>query len=43
MLSVAADAVFSEQRVWLLILAFVSGTVGSYIPGRFRYYSMSYR
>ena len=40
LLLVAAVAVFWEQRVWLLLMALVIGSVGSHMPGRFRYYSI---
>jgi len=43
LLVVAAVAVFWEQRVWLLLLALVIGSVGSHMPGRFRYYSIRHR
>jgi hypothetical protein len=43
LLLVAAVAVFWEQRVWLLLLAVVIGSVGSHMPGRFRYYSIWHR
>jgi len=37
------SAVFWEQRVWLLMLVLVIGSVGSHMPGRFRYYSLLHR
>jgi hypothetical protein len=43
LLLVAAVAVFWEQRVWLLLAALVIGSVGSHMPGRFRYYSLLHR
>ena len=43
LLLVAAVAIFWEQRVWLLLLALVIGSVGSHMPGRFRYYSIRHR
>ena len=43
LLTVAAVAVFWEQRVWLLLLALVIGSVGSHMPGRYRYYSILHR
>lgn len=43
LLVVAAAAVFWEQRVWLLLIALVMGSVGSHMPGRFRYYSIRHR
>ena len=43
LLLVAAVAVFWEQRVWLLLAVLVIGSVGSHMPGRFRYYSFLHR
>jgi hypothetical protein len=43
LLLIAAVAVFWEQRLWLLLTALVIGSVGSHIPGRFRYYSFIHR
>ncbi len=43
LLLVAAVAIFWEQRVWLLLMALVIGSVGSHMPGRFRYYSIRHR
>ncbi len=43
LLLIAAVAVFWEQRVWLLLAALVIGSVGSHMPGRFRYYSFIHR
>ena len=43
LLLVAAVAVFWEQRVWLLLAALVIGSVGSHMPGRYRYYSLLHR
>ena len=43
LLLIAAVAVFWEQRVWLLLAALVIGSVGSHMPGRFRYYSIRHR
>lgn len=40
---VAAVAVWWEQRVWLLFVVLVIGSVGSHMPGRFRYYSIIHR
>lgn len=42
-LLVIAVAVFWEQRVWLLLAVLVIGSVGSHMPGRFRYYSLIHR
>jgi hypothetical protein len=42
-LLLAAVAVFWEQRFWLLLAALVVGSVGSHMPGRFRYYSIIHR
>ncbi len=33
---------FWEQRVWLIMLVLVIGSVSSHMPGRFRYYSFVY-
>lgn len=35
--------VFWEQRVWILLSALVIGSIGSHMPGRFRYYSLAHR
>jgi len=35
--------VFWAQRVWLLLAVVVIGSVGSHMPGRFRYYSVIHR
>lgn len=43
LLLVAAVGVFWEQRVWLLLIAVIIGSVGSHMPGRFRYYSIRHR
>jgi hypothetical protein len=43
LLLVAAVAVWWEQRVWLLLLVLLIGSVGSHMPGRFRYYSIIHR
>jgi hypothetical protein len=43
LLLTALVAVFWEQRVWLLMLVLVIGSVGSHMPGRFRYYSFLHR
>ncbi len=43
LLLVAAVAVFWEQRVWLLLVALVISSVGSHMPGHFRYYSILHR
>jgi hypothetical protein len=43
LLLIVAVAVFWEQRVWLLLAALVIGSVGSHMPGRFRYYSLIHR
>jgi len=43
LLLIAAVAVFWEQRLWLLLAALVLGSVGSHMPGRFRYYSVIHR
>lgn len=43
LLLIAAVAVFWEQRLWLLLAALVLGSVGSHMPGRFRYYSFLHR
>jgi hypothetical protein len=43
LLLISAVAVFWEQRVWLLLAALVVGSVGSHMPGRFRYYSFVHR
>jgi hypothetical protein len=43
LLLIAAVAVCWEQRVWLLLAALVIGSVGSHMPGRFRYYSLLHR
>jgi hypothetical protein len=43
LLLIIAVAVFWEQRVWLLLAALVIGSVGSHMPGRFRYYSLMHR
>ena len=43
LLLIAAVAVFWEQRLWLLLAALVLGSVGSHMPGRFRYYSIIHR
>ena len=40
---VTAVAVFWEQRVWLLLLVLIIGSVGSHMPGQFRYYSIRHR
>lgn len=40
---VASVAIWWEQRVWLLLLVLVIGSVGSHMPGRFRYYSIIHR
>ncbi|GIX49356.1 MAG: hypothetical protein KatS3mg131_3567 [Candidatus Tectimicrobiota bacterium] len=40
---IAAVARFWEQRLWLLLAALVLGSVGSHMPGRFRYYSLLHR
>lgn len=40
---IVAVAVFWEQRLWLLLAALVIGSVGSHMPGRFRYYSIIHR
>jgi len=39
-LIVAAVAVWWDIRVWLLTLAVVIGSVGSHMPGKYRYYSV---
>jgi len=43
LLLIAAVAVFWEQRLWLLLAALVLGSVGSHMPGRWRYYSVIHR
>jgi hypothetical protein len=43
LLLIAAVAVCWEQRLWLLLAALVVGSVGSHMPGRFRYYSLIHR
>jgi len=43
LLLIAAVAVFWEQRLWLLLAALVLGSVGSHMPGRWRYYSLIHR
>ena len=43
LLLIAAVAVCWEQRLWLLLAALVLGSVGSHMPGRFRYYSFIHR
>ena len=43
LLLITAVAVFWEQRLWLLLAALVLGSVGSHMPGRFRYYSFLHR
>jgi hypothetical protein len=43
LLLTAAVAVFWEYRVWLLLAVLVIGSVGSHMPGRFRYYSLLHR
>jgi hypothetical protein len=43
LLLIAAVAVFWEQRLWLLLAALVLGSVGSHMPGRWRYYSILHR
>ena len=43
LLLTASVAVFWEQRVWLLLAVLVIGSVGSHMPGRFRYYSLLHR
>jgi hypothetical protein len=40
---VAAVAIWWEQRVWLLLVVLAIGSVGSHMPGRFRYYSIIHR
>lgn len=40
LLLLAAVAVFWEQRVWLLLVVLLIGSLGSHMPGRFRYYSL---
>jgi hypothetical protein len=39
-LIVASCAVWWDVRVWLLTLALVIGSVGSHMPGKYRYYSV---
>ena len=43
LLLIAAVAVFWAQRVWLLLAVLIIGSVGSHMPGRFRYYSIVHR
>ncbi len=43
LLLIVAVVVFWEQRVWLLLMVLVIGSVGSHMPGRFRYYSIRHR
>jgi hypothetical protein len=43
LLLIAAVAVFWKQRLWLLLAALVLGSIGSHMPGRFRYYSFIHR
>jgi len=43
LLLVASVAVFWEQRLWLLLIVLIIGSVGSHMPGRFRYYSIRHR
>jgi hypothetical protein len=43
LLLVAAVVVWWEQRVALLLTVLVIGSVGSHMPGRFRYYSIVHR
>jgi len=43
LLLIAAVAMFWEQRLWLLLAALVLGSVGSHMPGRWRYYSLIHR
>jgi hypothetical protein len=43
LLLIGAVAVFWEYRVWLLLAVLVIGSVGSHMPGRFRYYSLLHR
>jgi len=38
LLLIAAVAMFWEQRLWLLLDVLVLGSVGSHMPGRWRYY-----
>lgn len=39
-LIVAAVAVWWDARVWLLTVVVVIGSVGSHMPGKYRYYSI---
>jgi hypothetical protein len=43
LLLIAAVAIFWAQRVWLLLAVLIIGSVGSHMPGRFRYYSIVHR
>ena len=43
LLLITAVTVFWAQRLWLLLAALVLGSVGSHMPGRFRYYSFIHR
>jgi hypothetical protein len=43
LLLTTAVVVFWEYRVWLLLAVLVIGSVGSHMPGRFRYYSLLHR
>ncbi len=43
LLLVASAAVWWEQRVGLLLAVLAIGSVGSHMPGRFRYYSIVHR
>lgn len=43
LLLIAAVARWWEYRVWLLLAALVLGSVGSHMPGRWRYYSFLHR
>lgn len=43
LLLVASVAIFWSQRVWLLLAVLIIGSVGSHMPGRFRYYSIVHR
>lgn len=43
LLLIASVAIFWAQRVWLLLAVLIIGSVGSHMPGRFRYYSIVHR
>lgn len=43
MMLTASVLAFWEQRVWLLLAVLIIGSVGSHMPGRFRYYSFVHR